>query len=82
MSWIRTSDLPDMVRAREGDSSDWEAQLAVDEEELLVEDQHRPHEAPWLQELMKEKLSFKSIPSNKKWLIDVWWPLPMPILQT
>lgn len=38
-------------------SSDWEAQLAVGEGELLVEeDQHRPHEAPWLQELMKEKL--------------------------
>lgn len=37
-------------------SSDWEAQLKVDEGELLVEDQHRHHEAPWLQELMKEKL--------------------------
>ena len=28
----------------------------VDEGELLVEDEHRLHKAPWLQELMKEKL--------------------------
>lgn len=25
---------------------------------------------------------FKPIPSNERWLIDVWWPLPMPVLQT
>lgn len=45
-------------------SSDWAAQLAVGEGELLVEDQHRPHEAPWLQELMKEKLSKQAAKQN------------------
>lgn len=24
----------------------------------------------------------KPVPSNERWLADVWWPLPMPVLQT
>ncbi|TKS66012.1 hypothetical protein D9C73_000068 [Collichthys lucidus] len=51
---INSFALPKEVEA--DPSSDWAAQLAVGGGELQVEDQHRPHEAPWLQELMKEKI--------------------------